>query len=135
MREWGIRFAIVTAIIAMNLLEGAFLRPLVRTIGINLESTLIDEFILGLVMGLVVCCIQEFFRRRYENKLRSAVDELNHHVRNSMQVILNQQVLCPHCDPADVSAAMQRVDWALREVLPPELQPRRAPENGVKHEV
>lgn len=133
MRQLGIRVAIVAAIIAMNLVEGAFLRPLIRSMRINLESTLIDEFILGLVMGLVVCWIQAAFRRRYEKKLQAAVDELNHHVRNSMQVILNQQVLCPHCDPADVSAAMQRVDWALREVLPPELQPRRAPDKTAKH--
>jgi hypothetical protein len=133
MREWGIRIAIITTITGMNVLEGAFLRPLIRTMGINLEATLIDEFVLGIVMGFVVCCIQSVFRRRYENKLRARVDELNHHVRNSMQVILNQQVLCPHCDPRDMAAAMQRVDWALREIIPPELQPRRAPENGVRH--
>lgn len=132
MREWGIRIAIVAATTVMNILEGALLRPLIRSMGINLEETLLDELVFGIVMGLVICCIHEFFRRRYENKLKAAVDELNHHVRNSMQVILNQQVLCPHCDPEDVEAAMQRVDWALREILPPELQPRRAPENGVK---
>jgi len=50
---------------------------------------------------------------------------LNHHVRNSLQAILNQQVLCPHCQASDSAEAMKRVDWALKEILPKEMQPRR----------
>jgi sensor domain CHASE-containing protein len=109
----------------MNVLEGLLLRPLIRRTGINLEATLIDEFLLGIVMGIVVCVIYDVFRRRYERKLQTAVDELNHHVRNSLQVILNQQELCPHCHPSDTAQAMERVDWALKEILPREMQPRR----------
>jgi hypothetical protein len=125
MREWGIRVAIVVSLVGMNLLEGMLLRPMVRATGVNLEATLIDEVLMGLVMGIVICWIHEAFRRRYEHKLQAAVDELNHHVRNSLQEIVNKQVLCPHCNPSDISDAMQRVDWALREVLPKEMQPRR----------
>jgi hypothetical protein len=128
MRIWGIRIAIITAITLMNVVEGAVLRPLIRTMGINLETTLIDEFVMGILMGVVICVIQNWFRRRFERKLQASVDELNHHVRNSMQVIVNRQILCPHCSPGDLSSAMERVDWALREILPPEMQPRREPE-------
>jgi hypothetical protein len=124
MRLWGIRVAILTAVAAMNVGEGMILRPLIRTMGINLEATLIDELMIGVLMGLVICCIHAAFRRSYERRLKAAVDELNHHVRNSLQVILNQQVLCPHCNPENISDAMQRVDWALREILPKEMQPR-----------
>ena len=125
MRLWGIRVAILTSIIGMNVLEGLVLRPLVRASGINLEATLVEELLVGLLMGVVVCGIHEAFRQRYERKLQVSVDELNHHVRNSLQVILNQQELCPHCKPSDTAQAMERVDWALKEVLPKELQPRR----------
>lgn len=128
MRVWGIRIAIMIAAVTMNLVEGAILPPLFLKLGINLETTLMDEFAMGLAMGLVICVIQAVFRLRYEQKLKRSVDELNHHVRNSMQVILNQQALCPHCDPADLSKAMERVDWALREILPAEIQPKRDPE-------
>jgi hypothetical protein len=124
MRVWGIRVALLSAVVGMNVLEGMVLRPMVRAFGVNLEATMIDELILGVVMGVVVCCIHEAFRRRYERKLQASVDELNHHVRNSLQVILNQLVLCPHCNNGDASEAMQRVDWALKEILPKELQPR-----------
>jgi hypothetical protein len=113
------------AILIMNIGEGVILRPLMRARGINPETTLIDEIFMGIVMGVVVCCIHEVFRRRYERKLQAAVDELNHHVRNSLQVIMNKQMLCPHCSQDDNSKAMERVDWALKEVLPKELQPRR----------
>ncbi len=112
----------------MNMADGALLRPLIQRMGINPDATLIDECILGLVMGLVICVIHGIFRRQYERKLQAAVDELNHHVRNSMQVILNQQVICPHCSAEPVSRAIQRVDWALRKVLPPEMQPEPEPE-------
>ena len=100
------------------------MRPMIRAYGVNLEATLVDEVVLGMVMGVVVCCIHEAFRRQYQRKLHAAVDELNHHVRNSLQVILNQQVLCPHCNQDNTSEAMQRVDWALKEILPKEVQPR-----------
>jgi hypothetical protein len=113
------------AVLVMNLGEGVILRPLMRAEGFNPETTLIDEILMGLVMGVVVCCIHEAFRRRYERKLQAAVDELNHHVRNSLQVILNKQMLCPHCDQDETSKVMDRVDWALKEILPKEMQPRR----------
>jgi hypothetical protein len=124
MRLWGIRVALLSAVVGMNALEGMLLRPMIRSFGVNLEATLVDELLLGIVMGVVVCCIHEAFRRRYERKLQAAVDELNHHVRNSLQVILNQQVLCPHCNQDNTSEAMHRVDWALKEILPKEMQPR-----------
>ena len=125
MRLWGIRIAIFAAVVGMNVGEGMILRPLIRTMGINLETTLLDELLIGIAMGVVICCIHEAFRRRYERKLQCAVDDLNHHVRNSLQTILNQQVLCPHCKDGDSSEAMRRVDWALKEILPKEIQPRR----------
>jgi hypothetical protein len=124
MRTWGIRAAIVTSLVSMNLLEGAILRPLIRTIRINFEATLLDELLMGVVMGVVICCIYEGFRWRYERKLKAAVDKLNHHVRNSLQVIVNQQVLGAGGNSGKVSDAMHRVDWALREILPKEMQPR-----------
>ena len=132
MRIWGIRATILFATVAMNMAEGVLLHPFTQHVGTTLQATLIDECILGLGMGLVICLVHGIFRRQYERKLQAAVDELNHHVRNSMQVILNQQVLCPHCNSEPVSVAIQRVDWALREILPPELQPDREPEISCK---
>ena len=130
MRLWGIRVAIITALVGLNLLEGVLALPLSRILGIDLGAKLFDELFMGLIMGLTTCFIYDAFRWHHERKLKAAVDELNHHVRNSLQVILNQQLLCPHCNPDHISDAMQRVDWALREVLPKEMQPRRAQESN-----
>jgi len=101
------------------------MRLLIRTLKINIEATLIDELLMGIVMGIVICIIHEAFRRRYERKLQAAVDELNHHVRNSLQVIMNQQVLSAGSNPDDFEDAMERVDWALREILPKEVNPSK----------
>ncbi len=128
MRTSGIRDAIVVASIATNLIEAELLYPLFRRAGMNLETTFLDEAFMGFAMGVVICLIHSFYRRRYERALQMAVAELNHHVRNSLQIILNQQAICPHCKIEDVSDAIERVDWALREVLPPEVQPRRIPQ-------
>ena len=127
-REWGIRTAIIVASIATNLFEAALLYPLFRRAGINLETTFLDEACMGLAMGIVICLIHGFYRRRYERELQRAVAELNHHVRNALQIIVNQQAVCPHCKVEDISDAVERVDGALREVLPPELQPERIPQ-------
>jgi len=132
MRTWGIRIAIVTAAMAMNVLEwmaeGTFLPEWTATAGLGVHPTLLRELIHGFLIGVVICLVHWAFRRSYEKRLTAAVDELNHHVRNAVQMIVNQQVVCPHCDPATLSKTVKRVDWALREVLPPEIQPRRAPE-------
>lgn len=128
MRKWGLRAAILLASMATNLIEAALLYPLFRRAGINLANTFLDEAFMGLAMGTVICLIHGFYRRRYERALQLAVDELNHHVRNSMQIILNQQAMCPHCNIEHVSQAIERVDWALRQVLPPEVQPERTPQ-------
>jgi hypothetical protein len=128
MRDWGIRIAILISAIVMNVLEGMIVPRWTSSARLNIDQTILDEIILGFLMGLVICVIHWGFRRRYQKHLKAAVDELNHHVRNAMQTILNQQAMCPHCDPDALDRTMERVDWALREVLPPEIQPRRAPE-------
>jgi len=127
MRDWGIRIAILVSAIVMNVVEGMIV-PHWPASSLKIEQTLFDEILLGFLMGVVICVIHWGFRRRYQRRLKAAVDELNHHVRNAMQTVLNQQALCPHCDSETLARTMQRVDWALREVLPPEIQPRRAPE-------
>jgi len=124
--------AIILAAMAMNvlegMLEGVMLPRWMDLFGRKVQPTLLHEIILGFLMGVVICLVHWGFRRRYERRLKAAVDELNHHVRNAVQAIVNQQVVCPHCDPVTLARTVQRVDWALREVLPPEIQPRRAPE-------
>ena len=128
MRKWGIRAAIILASIATNVSEAELLYPIFRRAGINPGTTLLDEAFMGLAMGAVICLIHGFYRRRYERALQKAVAELNHHVRNSLQIIVNQQAICPHCNIDNVSDAIERVDWALREILPPEVQPERIPQ-------
>ena len=64
-------------------------------------------------------------QRETSNKLRrlyheNLISHLNHHVRNALQLILNRAELEIHNtrELRDIQNAVDRIDWALREILP-----------------
>jgi hypothetical protein len=77
-----------------------------------------DNIATGAVAGLVVFIYEQ---GRYKNALEHLhiIAEMNHHVRNALQAIVacremagtEQQILV-------ISQAVNRIEWALREVLP-----------------
>ncbi len=83
---------------------------------------LITDALLGIAVGLLVLVYE---RRQQQNLIRKieVIRLMNHHVRNSLQVISfaasapQQKAL-----EADVRNAVQRIEWALREVLPGQRQ-------------
>jgi len=87
-------------------------------------GTFIDGALLGAFAGLGLLFYQgemdarrELHRRRYHENL---VSHLNHHVRNALQLILNRAELDIHSarELGEVQNAVNRIDWALREILP-----------------
>ena len=77
-----------------------------------------DAFI-GVVVGLLVLLYE---RRQRQNIIRKleVIRLMNHHVRNSLQLI-SFAASSPNRkeEPAkEVQAAVERIEWALREVLP-----------------
>ncbi len=92
--------------------------------GVHGRGTLIYGAVLGAFAGLALLCYQreldarrELQRRRYHENL---VSHLNHHVRNALQLILNRAELNIHSarELGDIQNAVNRIDWALREILP-----------------
>ncbi|HEV2400637.1 MAG TPA: hypothetical protein VGS27_27110 [Candidatus Sulfotelmatobacter sp.] len=85
-------------------------------------TAMISDALLGLAVGLVVLFYE---RRQQRNILRKleVIRLMNHHVRNSLQVISfaacgsQQEAL-----EADIRNAVDRIEWALREVLPGQRQ-------------
>lgn len=79
---------------------------------------IITDSALGIAAGLLVLLYE---RRQGQNIIRKleTIRLMNHHVRNSLQVIAfatsapQQKELT-----ADVRDAVERIEWALREVLP-----------------
>jgi hypothetical protein len=83
------------------------------------DLILLSSFLVGLVAGALVyfLSVRERQRRAYVDCRLSVIAEMNHHIRNALQVITfysrkgeKQEV--------GVIEAVERIQWALREVLP-----------------
>ena len=93
------------------------------SIGIPADGTYIDDALLGLIVGALVFVIE----RHHELELRRQrqwaydIDQANHHIRNSLQVIVLRTNLSLSQDPqlSQIIAAVERINWVLREILPP----------------
>lgn len=77
----------------------------------------LDDFVLGVVAGLVALSCERFRTREFLKRI-IIVREMNHHVRNALQVVTfaawTQQD--EHL-ATTVRDAVARIDWALKEVL------------------
>jgi len=82
----------------------------------SLAVAIVDDVLVGIGVGLVVLLYERRKRRDTIRKLE-VIRMMNHHVRNSLQVIAfatpQQEELANK-----VRDAVERIEWALREVLP-----------------
>jgi hypothetical protein len=78
---------------------------------------ILDDALIGIGVGLLVLVYELRHRQHLIRKLE-VIRMMNHHVRNSLQVICYASA-----DPAqeelrkNIRDAVERIDWALREVL------------------
>ena len=78
----------------------------------------IDDALVGLVAGLLVFLYE---RRQRQNLIKKpeVIRLMNHHVRNSLQVIsIAASVPQRVASTEQLQEAVERIEWALREVLP-----------------
>lgn len=76
------------------------------------------DTLLAMGVGILVLIYE---RRRRKTMIREleVIRLMNHHVRNSLQVISFAASTPEHEElGADIRRAVERIDWALREVLP-----------------
>ena len=77
-----------------------------------------DDALVGAGAGLLVYFYERRQRRAIIRKLE-VIRQMNHHVRNSLQVITSAASISERQELAKaVQAAVARIEWALREVLP-----------------
>jgi hypothetical protein len=81
----------------------------------------LSDFLVGAVAAVVVYLLAEFENRRQRaiaERLKVIAD-LNHHIRNALQVISYQSSFREEKESiATIDDAVKRISWALREVLP-----------------
>src|SRR5215469_95573 len=82
----------------------------------------IDDLILGAICGFLVFFYELRRYRAIVDKVR-VIAVMNHHVRNALQTIS----LSPYADQAKqiqlLDESSRRIQWALREILPGEVEP------------
>lgn len=114
--RWGPALASVTVGAGFFFL-GALFDVVLQQHGIGAPAILWGDLLAGVVAGLLVLFYEQRRRRELIQQL-SVIQLMNHHVRNSLQVI-------SYASSAEdreqhvkkVREAIERIDWALREVL------------------
>ncbi len=81
----------------------------------------VDNFVAGITAGLIVLPYERWQQREVDKKLRT-IRLMNHHVRNALQVISATSCGSDSTQQAKVQDAVRRIEWALREVLPGEIE-------------
>jgi hypothetical protein len=92
-------------------------------VGMPPPEPLLDNALLG-----ILAAVGLYFFLRYRDTARAlrrrrhelAIAHLNHHVRNALQLIVNRTAMEMHSvsELRDIRYAVNRIDWALREILP-----------------
>src|SRR5215813_11195460 len=101
---------------------GAIVTMILEQTRVRDVTLYIDDLVLGVLCGLLVFFYE---RRRYRamlDKIR-VIAVMNHHVRNALQTIS----LSPYADQAKqikpLDESSRRIQYALREILPGEVEP------------
>jgi len=111
-------FAIVIIVGAAGLL---FDRLLIREGASRLDLMIVSSTLTGCVAGIVLLQVvrRERERRALIRERLQIVSEMNHHIRNALQVI--SFVVSKEQDQKTVEmvrSSVDRIQWALKEVLP-----------------
>jgi hypothetical protein len=79
---------------------------------------ILDDLLLGVTAGFIVFWYERLRTRALLQRLL-IIREMNHHIRNALQVVI--YAASAHHDDGlaeQVREAVRRIDWALKEVLP-----------------
>jgi hypothetical protein len=115
--RWAAAFLSVSVGVSFFFM-GALFDIILQQHGLGSPAIWLGDLLAGAVAGLLVLFYE---RRRHRELIRELeiIRLMNHHVRNSLQVIAyasSSEDRAVHVQK--VRQAIERIDWALREVLP-----------------
>lgn len=97
----------------------------------RIDILLMTNGLTGVVAGLLFYSLTNYERMRrnlIRNRLRT-IAEMNHHIRNSLQVITYATAAQNAESVEMIRSSVERIEWALREVLPGHIEvPATPPE-------
>lgn len=110
------------ATLALVALAGYVLDNLLRREGINrFDLLILSDFLVGLVAAILVFIIglHQEQRNRFVSSRLKVISEMNHHIRNALQVITFQTHSGRNENEINaMQDAVNRITWALSDVLP-----------------
>jgi len=103
----------------------------------RIDILLITNGLTGIVAGLLFYSLTNYERLRrnlIRNRLRT-IAEMNHHIRNSLQVITYANATGKTSESMEmIRSSVERIEWALREVLPGHVEVPATPPEPVTDE-
>jgi len=99
-----------------------FVDLLLGRVQLRADETILDNVLLALLAGVVAFLLEQRREHALARQRRRAeiIDQMNHHIRNALQIIVcqtNLEVSRPQ-ELRAIASAVDRIDWALREILP-----------------
>src|SRR5690348_14349714 len=86
--------------------------------GLRESQRVVDDFFGGVIAGMLVYGYERR-RSRYLTEKLKTIELMNHHVRNALQIISYSTYVEAEARPIhEIRDAVNRIDWALREILP-----------------
>lgn len=98
-----------------------FDRLLIRDGVPRYDILLTSNALTGIVAGFLFFSLtnNERLRRKVISQRLRTIAEMNHHIRNSLQVITYATAAQNNLESVDmIRSSVERIEWALREVLP-----------------
>jgi hypothetical protein len=114
-----VSFCIAVGLITLS---GTMFERLLTREGVpRLDLLLIANFLTGIVAGLlyVQSRLNEIEKQRLIKQRLAKIAEMNHHIRNALQVITFYARSADNSEAiGTIKDAIRRIEWALQEVLP-----------------
>jgi hypothetical protein len=86
--------------------------------GIKESQRILDDACGGIIAGLLIYRY-EHKRSKYLNERLKMIELMNHHVRNALNVIVASVYVHGHDKQLnEIRVSVNRIEWALREILP-----------------
>ncbi len=98
----------------------------------QLQAAAILDAVFALIVAALFYKVLAYDRERRARVIErlETINQMNHHIRNALQVItFNAHSQSNEFELAEIKRAMNRIQWALREILP-KVEPEFAPFEG-----
>jgi hypothetical protein len=119
----------VCVVLLVGLVGYGFDRFLARDGVTRTDILVVSNALTGIVAGFLFFSLsynERVRRKAIQQRLRT-IAEMNHHIRNSLQVITYAAAADSEESLALIRSSVERIEWALREVLPGHVSAPAAP--------